>query len=69
MYESASQRIPNRKKRHGNVTDSKASVADTLHGLLICKGSKGCDNIVYVPIVRKSWATTLEVVSEDLARC
>ena len=39
-------RIPNRKKRHGNVTTSKASVADTLHDILVRKGSKGCDDFL-----------------------
>ena len=47
IYESAcvrSWRIPNRTVRHGNVTTSKAIVADTLHDRLVCKGSKGCDD-------------------------
>ena len=38
------RRIPNRKVRHGNVTASKASVADTLYDRLVRKGSKGCDD-------------------------
>ena len=33
------RRIPNRKERRDDVTASKASVADTLHNLLVRKGS------------------------------
>ena len=38
------RRIPNRTVRHGNVTASKAIVADTLHDRLVRKGSKVCDD-------------------------
>ena len=51
--------IPNRNERHGNVTASKASVADTLHDRLVRKGSKGCDDFFHMfkksPHVRSSF--------------
>ena len=36
----------NRKERHGNVTASKAPVADTLQVHLVRKGSKECDDFL-----------------------
>ena len=38
------RRFPNRKERKDNATAAKASVADTLHDLVVRKGSKGCDD-------------------------